>query len=424
MSFIQEELRNFSFKGWQSILGTGNRSTAPDNSTYYEESFANSLSIDAKSVLTDIASVPPAGNQTTADTNVSNNATIMRGFGTPASPTNAIHLTPTPNNKAFMCTSVYNNMSSRLFNFIQPQMIQNGNFASIGYTARLYNGDPNAGGVEIPTTTDQNGADVGWFFMYGAGAVIVASSFSGITNPNDVWLVCYQYIGPTAASSSSTPISAGIRLMVDKPNSDVNYLRPKMAPKSYHVGSRAIDAGPTTPENTGGVNIPSQTYLYLDDINVVNEYGFNAIYKGFNASDGYEVTMPKRFPSEFYMEGFGFNRDEDLSALGYEVEIWTSMDLNTNFRSGHPTMNHGGGRKMIQVQHGRIFTRNLFSVEDLVTSSGVRSGIYYIKLRDLNQGVEDWLAQQISIKKFPMISTDATLSADVCHGYYISTRVI
>ena len=68
---------------------------------------------------------------------------------------------------------------------------------SIGYTIRLYQGNPSSGGVEITTTVDIDGADVGWFIMYGAGAVIVSSSFSGITDPNDLWITGYQYIGKT-----------------------------------------------------------------------------------------------------------------------------------------------------------------------------------------------------------------------------------
>lgn len=425
MAFIQEELRNYSLKGWQGVLGTGNRSTAPDNSTYYEEAFANSLSIAGSSVLTSIDLVPPASNQTIADANVTANPTIIRGFGSPANPANAIHLTPTPNQKGYMCTSVHGDMSTRLKNFIQPQMIQNGNFASTGYTARLYQGDPNAGGVEIPTTTDQVGADVGWFFMYGAGAVIVSSTFSGITNPNDVWLICYQYIGPTSASTSSTPISAGISITMDKPNSysvlDNQKIRPKMAPKSFHVGGHDIRNIPSCVHNTGGITIPAGTNLYLADAINIDDYGFQAVYRGFNLVDGYEMTVPKRFPQDAFLNGIPgvpLNaRDVDLAPLGFEIEVWVNKDLLTNNRAGYTS--HGQGRRMIRKA---LLTRNLILFEDLYL--GARSGIYSFKLRDLNQGTEAWLSQKISLKKFPIITTDSTLSADVAHGHFISARVV
>lgn len=419
MAFIQEELRNYSLKGWQGILGTGNRSTAPDNSAYYEEAFANSLSVDGSSVLTELDSVPPAANQTEADAGVAANGTIMRGFGTPADPTNAIHLTPTLNQKAFMCTSTYGDMNTRLNNFIQPQMIQNGNFASIGYTARLYQGDPNAGGTEINTTYDQVGADVGWFFMYGAGAVIVASTFSGITDATDVWLVCYQYIGQTAASQSSTPLSAGVKLRMDRSDSYTKFLNPKMSPKSTHIGLGGLSAA-SRPNNTGGIDIPASTSLYLADVNVTDEYEYDAIYRGFNATDGYEMTIPKVYPNEFYIDGLGWNRDEDIAALGYELEIWAAKDTKTSLRGGYASNAHGNGRKII---HCRTVTRNLVGLGGLLASNE-RYGIYHIKIRDLNQGVEAWMVQKVRIKMFPIISTDSSMSMEFGHGHYVSARII
>jgi len=202
MALLQEELRNFSYKGWQGILGTGNRSTAPDNLTYYEEQTTNSVSIHPRSVLLEIDLIPPARNQTDAHNNAITNPTLIQEFAT----TNAIHLTPSPNQKAFFATATYGDLTSRLYNFIMPQFtprVDAGSVGmpSIGYTIRLYQGDPNAGGVEIPTTIDQIGGDVGWFTMYGAGAIVVASSFSGISDPTDLWITGYQYIGKTAGDT-------------------------------------------------------------------------------------------------------------------------------------------------------------------------------------------------------------------------------
>ena len=200
MAFLQEEIRNFVFKGFSNgILGTANRSTAPDNLTWYEESNTSDISVNARSVLLEIEQIPPARNQTDAHNNTIANPTLLEEYST----TNAIRLTPSPNQKTFFCTSTFGDLTTRLYNFVMPQFtprIDSGfeGMPSIGYTARLYQGDPNAGGTEITTTVGQQGADVGWIFMYGAGAVVIASSFSSITNPNDLWLTGFRYIGKTA----------------------------------------------------------------------------------------------------------------------------------------------------------------------------------------------------------------------------------
>ncbi len=203
MAFLHEEIRNFNFKAVSNgILSTGSRSTAPDNLTFYEESTTSDISVRASSVLLEIDLIPPARNQTDAHNNAGANPSLIQEFDI----ANAIHLTPSPNQKAFFATSIYNDLTSRMYNFIMPQFTPRVDpgfegMPSIGYTTRLYQGDPNAGGVEITTTIDQQGADVGWIFMYGAGAVVVASSFSGISDPTDLWITGYRYIGKTAGDT-------------------------------------------------------------------------------------------------------------------------------------------------------------------------------------------------------------------------------
>ncbi len=205
MALIQEEIRNFGFKGWQGLLGTGNRTTAPDNLTWYEEQTTNSLGVHPRSVQLEIDQVPPARHQADASANSTALPTIIKDY------TTAIHLTPSPNQKAFFATELYGDYTTRLYNFIMPQQVARVDagfvgMPSIGYAIRFYQGDPNAGGVEIPTTTDSNGADVGWFIMYGAGAVVVSSSFSAITDATDLWITGYQYIGKTALDTASSDI--------------------------------------------------------------------------------------------------------------------------------------------------------------------------------------------------------------------------
>ena len=204
MSFIEEELRNYTNKALQGVLGTGNRNTAPDNLTSYEEPTKSGLTITPDQIATEFNSIPPAPNVTEARANAVLEPTIIGDYSLPI---NAIHCTPSPNNKAFYATTTYGDMGSRMYNWIMPQMVPrtDGAFegmASIGYAVRLYQGDPNAGGTEIGTTTEQVGAITGWTFQYGVGAIVVASSFSAISNPNDIWITGFQYIGTTGAGSS------------------------------------------------------------------------------------------------------------------------------------------------------------------------------------------------------------------------------
>ena len=203
MALLQEEIRNFSFKGWQGILGLANRSTAPDNSTYYEEFYTNDISVDGGSVWLEKNLIPPATNETDAHNNAVNNPTLIEEHGV----SNPVHLTPSLNQKGFFATSTFGDMNTRMKNWVMPQHVARVDpgfegMPSIGYTIRLYQGHPNSGGVEITTTVDQSGADVGWFIMYGAGAIVVSSSFSGITDPNDLWITGYRYIGKTAVDGS------------------------------------------------------------------------------------------------------------------------------------------------------------------------------------------------------------------------------
>lgn len=87
-------------------------------------------------------------------------------------------------------------------------------FPSVGYMVRIYNGDPNVAGVEIPTTTEQSGAVVGWWMNFGPGAIKVASSFTNITDPGDVWMTGFRYIGQSIidiATSTVAPLRTDTR---------------------------------------------------------------------------------------------------------------------------------------------------------------------------------------------------------------------
>jgi hypothetical protein len=197
MAFLQEELRNFSTKGWLGILGSGDRISAPDNLSWFEEASSIDSIIKPNNVWVDYNSILPAPTISIAQTNASNNPTVIKDY---TGLNQAIKLTPSPNNKLFYTTATFNDLSTRLYNWIMPQLIPRTDagfigFPSIGYMIKIYNGDPDNGGTEITTSAEQQESTVGWWFNFGSGALKVASSFSSITDVNDVWLKGFQYIG-------------------------------------------------------------------------------------------------------------------------------------------------------------------------------------------------------------------------------------
>ena len=201
MSFLEEELRNFTHKSLIGVLGTGNRNTTPDNIAWYEEPTSSGITVLPKQIAAEFDLIPPAPNISIARSNAASNSNIIADHSLSG---NAIHCTPSPNGKVFYITTTYGDMNTRTYNWIMPQMIPRTDsgfegHASIGYTMRLYQGNPASGGVEIPTTQDQIGAIAGWFVHYGIGAIVVSSSFSGITNPNDMWVTGFRYIGKTGS---------------------------------------------------------------------------------------------------------------------------------------------------------------------------------------------------------------------------------
>ena len=203
MAFSQNEISNFSFKFLNSVLGSGNRSTAPNNLAWYEEIAFADIIIDPRSIWSEIDNIPPAPNLSDAQQASIDNPTIIQDYST-----SAIHLTPSPNSRLFFATTVYGDLSTRLKNWIIPQIIPRVDsgfegFPSIGYGVRFYQGDPNNGGTEITVTAEKEGAITGWIMNYGAGAVLVASSFTSITDPTDLWITGFRYIGETGVGIGS-----------------------------------------------------------------------------------------------------------------------------------------------------------------------------------------------------------------------------
>lgn len=119
----------------------------------------------------------------------------------------AVRLTPVPgtNKTVYVALSTYNDFNSdRLKLWIQPQMIpQNSGLPSNGYAIRLFNGNPNSGGVEISTTQGTTGVGlektVAWIPIASAGILILSDDFaSQVTNP---YWCGFRYVGRTLNSN-------------------------------------------------------------------------------------------------------------------------------------------------------------------------------------------------------------------------------
>jgi len=208
MSFLQEELVNFAAKGWLGILGTGDRNTAPDNLAWYEEVTTIDVIVKPSQIWGDYNLLLPAATLGDAQANAITLSGIIEDYSDVA---NAIHLTPSANSKVFFATEVYGDLQTRLYNWIMPQLIPRidpgwEGFPSIGYMIRLYQGNPALpGAVEIPTTAEKVSGVPGWFMNFGAGAIKVASSFVSVTDPSDIWMTGFRYIGAEGGGGSSSP---------------------------------------------------------------------------------------------------------------------------------------------------------------------------------------------------------------------------
>lgn len=140
----------------------------------------------------------PAANLATAQANAAGPLSgIITDLSAPAS---AVRLSPIPGvNNTWVATSSYNDLSTRLENWVQPQFVpQSNGLPSVGYAVRLYEGDPNGGGTEILTTDGTTGTgsskSVAWIFNYSLGMLLISDDFSSVTDP---YILGFRYIGTT-----------------------------------------------------------------------------------------------------------------------------------------------------------------------------------------------------------------------------------
>ena len=189
---------------------------ANPSAVWYETFLSYTMILDGGQVWTQLSSIPPAGNLATAQTNASNNPTIIQNLSAAAS---AIRLTEIlgTNSSTYAAYSTYNNRSTAIYrNWILPQLIsQTSGAPSNGYAVQLYNGDPNAGGVVVSssagTTGTGNNKTVGWIFNYAAGMLLLAEDYRA--NITDPYIVGFRYIGNTASTPSG---GATVALVADE----------------------------------------------------------------------------------------------------------------------------------------------------------------------------------------------------------------
>lgn len=170
---------------------------------WYESTRAFGFVLDAALVWTEAALVRanPAANIATAQANAAGPlAGVIADYSLAA---NAIRMTPVPGvNNTYVALQTYGDFSTWMYGWLKPPFApQATGVPSVGYTARLFNGDPDAGGTEILTTDGTTGTginkSVGWVFNYDNGLLMLADDFA-VADP---YITGFHYIGGTATSA-------------------------------------------------------------------------------------------------------------------------------------------------------------------------------------------------------------------------------
>ena len=195
VGFSQTETLNLDRKIAAGVID------ANESGQWYDSQIANIPAILNKDVLTQFGEVPPANNRAAAQANAVAKPAIIQDYSDPA---NAVRLTVVSgtNGSTFLATSVQGVYSEdvRLCNWIHPTRIPlSSGLPSIGYTVKVYQGNPATGGTEILTTTGLGGAgetaSPAWIFNYDQGILLISADFrTTLTNP---YILGFRYIGDT-----------------------------------------------------------------------------------------------------------------------------------------------------------------------------------------------------------------------------------
>lgn len=214
MPFVNDEKINNSNKLSLQMSGTAN--LAPGPKWWYNEQQSWSPVIPPTKLWDGFTAIPGASDVAAADAAVVAFPSLLEK--------RAIRLTldPTSNNRAYEARQTYGDRSTDFYeNWIQPALIRNSGNMSVGYIIRLFNGDPGAGGTEIPTTqwSGAFGAP-SWQFNYSTGIITVSTdqsaNYAAIDAGAGLWIEGYRYIGSTGGGGVSiTSIARVGALTVD-----------------------------------------------------------------------------------------------------------------------------------------------------------------------------------------------------------------
>lgn len=196
---------------------------------WYESFFPFAFITDSSQVWLQIGLLKqyPARNRSVAVDNVANH---LQGVVEDLSqPQNAVRLTlmTGSNGTTWVAYSVYGDTTSAVLkNWLLPQLVPQPNGSpSNGYGILLYNGDPNAGGTLISTTTGGTGsgetASQSWFFNYANGLLFLSPDFTGTVN--DPYIVGFRYIGNTVDDLNNVDDDiANLQTQIDSLSSNVS----------------------------------------------------------------------------------------------------------------------------------------------------------------------------------------------------------
>jgi hypothetical protein len=221
MGFSNQERINLNSK----VIAAGVKD-ANEIAQWYESVLLNRFISNANTVWRDpdLSTLlnNPAANLTEAQSNADGYLTsIVENYSEAA---NAIRLTVIPgtNDSTYVALETYDDLSStQLINWIQPQFVPRSNgLPSGGYSIRLFDGDPNSGGVEVLPTDGTTGSgvnkSVGWIFDYASGVLLLSSDFR--SSVSDPYILGFRYIGTTANTVSDGYVPIQESLVVTIPN--------------------------------------------------------------------------------------------------------------------------------------------------------------------------------------------------------------
>jgi hypothetical protein len=200
MPFTDHEKLIAAYDLLQQISGVN--LAPPGEGFWYNEHFPWSPTVPPSKVWSDFFRIPSALTPAQADAAVVANPDILEK--------RKIRLTVKidSNNRAYLARTIWgDNTSDLLGNGIQPSLFQVGGGPSNGYVARLYRGDPDSGGIELPTTY-LGGPDgsPSWSFNYSVGIVLVSTDhrvdFKSLYDTYGLWVVWYRYIGRFVSESA------------------------------------------------------------------------------------------------------------------------------------------------------------------------------------------------------------------------------